>query len=426
MSNGDITGTPTQAGKYTFTVQESDSNGLFGTGTISLTINPVTLTVTVSGSQSYGGSQLGFTETDDAPSGVMLDASNLSCTTAGGSALSSLSATTYTLDGSSCSGITPPANYKIKYVGAAAGFSVNPVALTVTASNAAMIFGGVVPSISATDSGFVNGDTSGSLTTQPTCSTTATSSSPVGTYPSSCGGAVDPNYSISYANGTVSVTQATPQISWSSPGAITWGTALSGTQLDATAPVSGTLTYTPTAGTVLGPGTGQTLMVSFHPTDTTDYTDATASVAINVVFSPASCITGKYLGPLVIGAGQAYSVCKGAVIVGGVIVKAGGALYMTGGVIKGSIIASGPAALTVCGASLSGNLTVTGSTGPLAIGTCGPNTIAGSVSITGNTGGLTYQNNTVSGSLTITNNTGGFGTLAGNTTTGTVTIKNNS
>jgi hypothetical protein len=205
------------------------------------------------------------------------------------------------------------------------------VALTVTASNASMIFGGVVPSISATDSGFVNGDTSGSLTTQRTCSTTATSSSPVGTYPSSCGGAVDPNYSISYANGTVSVTQATPQISWSSPGAITWGTALSGTQLDATAPVSGTLTYTPTAGTVLGPGTGQTLMVSFHPTDTTDYTDATASVAINVVFSPASCITGKYLGPLVIGAGQAYSVCKGAVIVGGVIVKAGGALYMTGG-----------------------------------------------------------------------------------------------
>jgi hypothetical protein len=50
---------------------------------------------------------------------VTLDASNLSCTTAGGSPLSSLSATTYTLDGSSCSGIIPPANYKIKYVGAA-------------------------------------------------------------------------------------------------------------------------------------------------------------------------------------------------------------------------------------------------------------------------------------------------------------------
>jgi hypothetical protein len=166
-------------------------------------------------------------------------------------------------------------------------------------------------------------------------------------------------------------------------------------------------------------------MVSFHPTDTTDYTDATASVAINVVFSPASCITGKYLGPLVIGAGQAYSVCKGAVIVGGVIVKAGGALYMTGGLIKGSLNATGAAALTLCGASLSGSLTITGSTGPLAIGSCGPNTIGGLVSITGNTGGLTYQNNTVTGSLTITNNTGGFGTLSGNTTTGTVIIKNN-
>jgi hypothetical protein len=425
MSNGDITGTPTQAGTYSFTVQESDSNGLFGTGTISLTINPVTLTVTVSGSQSYGGPPT-FTQTNDAPSSVTLDTSTLSCTTAGGSPLSSLSAGSYTLDGSSCSGITPPANYKINYVGAAAGFTVNPVALSVTASNGSMTYGGAVPSISASYSGFVNGDTSGSLTTPPTCSTTATSSSPVGTYPSSCSGAAEPNYSISYVNGTVSVTRATPQISWSSPGAITWGTALSGTQLDATAAVPGTFTYTPKAGTVLGPGTGQTLSVSFHPNDTTDYTDATAGVTINVVFSPASCITGKYAGPLVIGAGQAYCVRSGAVINSGVIVKAGGALYMTGGVIKGSLNATGAAALTMCGTSLSGNLIITGSTGPLTIGTCGTNTIAGSVSITGNTGGLTYRNNTVSGSLTITNNTGGFGTLSGNTTTGTVTINNNS
>ncbi|HEY2314096.1 MAG TPA: MBG domain-containing protein, partial [Streptosporangiaceae bacterium] len=228
MSSGDITGTPTQAGTYTFTVQESDSNGLFGTGTISLTINPVTLTVTVSGSQSYGGSPT-FTQTNDAPSSVTLDASKLSCTTAGGSPLSSLSAGSYTLDGSSCSGIVPPANYKIKYVGAPAGFTVNPVALTltVTAASASMTYGGPVPSISATYAGFVNGDTSGSLTTPPTCSTTATSSSPVGTYPSSCSGAADPNYSISYADGTVNVTQAALTVTASS-GSMWYGGAVPG------------------------------------------------------------------------------------------------------------------------------------------------------------------------------------------------------
>jgi hypothetical protein len=68
---------------------------------------------------------------------------------------------------------------------------------------------------------------------------------------------------------------------------------------------------------------------------------------------------------------------------------------------------------------------ITGSTGPLALGTCGKNKIGGSVSITGNTGGLTYQDNLVSGSLTITNNTGGVHILSGNKTTGSVAIKNN-
>ena len=54
------------------------------------------------------------------------------------------------------------------------------------------------PTITPTYAGFVNGDDASSLTTAPTCSTTATSSSPVGSYPSSCSGAVDANYTISY------------------------------------------------------------------------------------------------------------------------------------------------------------------------------------------------------------------------------------
>jgi hypothetical protein len=149
-------------------------------------------------------------------------------------------------------------------------------------------------------------------------------------------------------------------------------------------------------------------------------------VPINVVFSPAACITGKFTGPLVIGNGQAYCIGQGATITNGVTVKPGGALYLTGGTIKGSLRASGASAITLCGVSLSGGLTITGSTGPLAIGTCANNKIGGSVSIIGNTGGLTYQNNVVSGSLTITNNTGGVHILSGNKTSGSVTVNNNS
>src|SRR2546427_967223 len=71
-----------------------------------------------------------------------------------------------------------------------------------------MTYGGTVPLIAAGYSGFVNGDSSSSLTTQPVCSTTATKSSPVGAYSSTCSGAVDSNYTINYATGSVTVTAA--------------------------------------------------------------------------------------------------------------------------------------------------------------------------------------------------------------------------
>ena len=80
---------------------------------------------------------------------------------------------------------------------------------------------------------------------------------------------------------TYTVGQATPALTWSTPAAITYGTALSATQLNATASVAGAFSYTPAAGTVLTAGT-HTLSVTFTPTDTTDYTTATATVLLVV------------------------------------------------------------------------------------------------------------------------------------------------
>ena len=65
------------------------------------------------------------------------------------------------------------------------------------------------------------------------------------------------------------------------PSAITWPTSLSGTQLDATSPVVGTFAYSPGTGTVLEPGSHQ-LSVILTPTDSVDYTTATATVTIVV------------------------------------------------------------------------------------------------------------------------------------------------
>ncbi|MBO4715768.1 MAG: hypothetical protein J5672_06685, partial [Verrucomicrobia bacterium] len=58
----------------------------------------------------------------------------------------------------------------------------------------------------------------------------------------------------------------TPEITWLNPAPIDYGTPLSATQLNATANMKGTFTYTPPAGTILNAGT-QTLSVVFTPND---------------------------------------------------------------------------------------------------------------------------------------------------------------
>ncbi len=93
---------------------------------------------------------------------------------------------------------------------------------------------------------------------------------------------------------TFSVAKATPTVSWANPANIIYGTALSSSQLNATftwvvggatVNVAGTATYTPGTGTVLNPGAGQPLSVSFTPSDTNDYNTASGSTKISVTFA---------------------------------------------------------------------------------------------------------------------------------------------
>ncbi len=77
------------------------------------------------------------------------------------------------------------------------------------------------------------------------------------------------------------VSRVTPSITWATPAAITYGTALGSTQLNASSTVAGTFAYTPASGTVETAGQ-QTLSVTFTPTDATDYTTATAQVTLTV------------------------------------------------------------------------------------------------------------------------------------------------
>ncbi len=85
---------------------------------------------------------------------------------------------------------------------------VTPASLTITAKDQIKVYGDPLPDLSASYSGFVNGDSPVSLTTPPMLTTIATAASPVGGYAITVGDAVDPNYTIGYVNGTLTVTPA--------------------------------------------------------------------------------------------------------------------------------------------------------------------------------------------------------------------------
>ena len=99
-----------------------------------------------------------------------------------------------------------------------------------------------------------------------------------------------------------------PAITWPVPAPISYGTALSATQLDATSKVAGTFVYSPPAGTVLGGG-AQTLSATFTPTDTIDYKTATDAVQFTV--NKAMPAIAETLSALSISKSQALTVTVG-------------------------------------------------------------------------------------------------------------------
>jgi len=192
------------AGSYTITPSGAVDNNytiVYVAGT--LTIGQAALTITADNqSSTYGGAIPALTVTY---SGFVNGDTQASLTTA---ATASTTATAASPAGSYT--ITPSGavdnNYAITYVNGT--LTIGQAALTITADNQSSTYGGAIPALTVTYSGFVNGDTQASLTTAPTASTTATAASPAGSYTITPSGAVDNNYAITYVNGTLTIGQA--------------------------------------------------------------------------------------------------------------------------------------------------------------------------------------------------------------------------
>jgi hypothetical protein len=158
--------------------------------------------------------------------------------------------------------------------------TINPATATVTLGNLTQTYDGASKVVTATTvpaglnvvfgyagtAGTVYGPSSMPPTNAGNYSVTATVS--------------DPNYQGS-ATGMFLINQLVPVITWPTPAGIVYGTALSATQLHATASVAGAFVYTPAAGTVLNAGS-QALSVNFTPTDINNYTNASATVTVAV------------------------------------------------------------------------------------------------------------------------------------------------
>jgi len=134
---------------------------------------------------------------------------------------------------------------------------------------------------------------------------------------------------------TIDVVRATPTINWPTPAPISYGTALSSKQLNATArafingvsvTVAGTFTYTPAAGTVLPAGT-QILSEHFVPADSLDFNippDRTVTLKVlpTVIYDPKG-IAGDLFG-------QSLAAVGNDLVIGAewTKTKTGGAAYL--------------------------------------------------------------------------------------------------
>jgi uncharacterized repeat protein (TIGR01451 family) len=144
--------------------------------------------------------------------------------------------------------------------------------------------------------------------------------------------------------------------------------------------------------------------------------------------------TGSNSGGLTVKPGQIVIISPNATINGSVTVQAGGSLEIgSGAKINGGLTATtgltatGAGTIEACGSTISGQVTITGDTGLVTFGdtgSCAGNKITGGVKITGGTGGVKFFHNTVSGSLTITGNQQPV-TIGNNTVSGTQTTSPN-
>jgi hypothetical protein len=170
-----------------------------------LTIAPATLTISPVGATMVAGDPVpALTPTITG----FVNGESLSHSDVTGAATCTTTATSSSAPGSypiTCTaGTLASTDYQFAVAGSANVTVQAATPVTVTAPSVSFVYGGTLPALTPTYS-----PANPTLTTQATCTTTATSSSPVGTYPVTCSGAAGHGYTFTYVAGSVTITPAT-------------------------------------------------------------------------------------------------------------------------------------------------------------------------------------------------------------------------
>jgi hypothetical protein len=189
------TGAPqTTAGSYPVTASVTDPN-YEGSASGTFVIAKATATVSVAaGTYTYDGVAHAATGSASGAGGSPLGPVSI---TYNGAAAPPVNAGSYAVVAS----YAGDANHEA--ASASATLVINRAALTIRADDTSMLLNGTVPPLTATYTGFVNGDTAASLDS-PLSLTTATGSA-VGQFPIVASAAADANYAITFTNGTLTV-----------------------------------------------------------------------------------------------------------------------------------------------------------------------------------------------------------------------------
>ena len=337
-NSGTISGTPTAAGAYTFTITTTDANNYTFDQQYTLTINKAALSVTVNNASfTYGGTYPTFTGT---PSGFVLSdtAASVGLTYATTVATTSTStAGTYTITAT----LNDPAaqnNYNLTVT--TGTLTINKATPVLTAPAASPInFGQTLASstLSGGSASYNGNNVTGTFTwTDSTIAPTAGTHSYSVTFTPDAASSAD--YTTNTTNVTITVNKATPTIQTKPTASeITFGQTLASSTLTGGAAVNGTVSVAGTfswTDSTIAPGAGTpSYSVTFTPTDGANYNPTTTTVSVTVDKATPTITTLPTASTITFGQMLSASTLTGGAAVSGPTSVGGTFAWTNGGTI---------------------------------------------------------------------------------------------